>query len=106
MRGVEGRVSGAPAGGGEVVPFAAADLRVKNLEERVGEFRLPAGIERVLKLRLGDSQTLPPFEAGSVFDYQPALFEGYGAGAGFATFAPVVLGLAPCVSRLGRAAKA
>jgi hypothetical protein len=53
---------------------------------------MPAGIERVLKLRLGDSHTLPPFETGSVFDYQPGVFETFGAGAGFATFAPVVMG--------------
>jgi hypothetical protein len=53
---------------------------------------MPRGIERVLKLRLGSDATLPPFDAGAVFDYQPALFEGFGAGAGFATFAPVVLG--------------
>lgn len=52
---------------------------------------MPVGIERVLKVRV-DTTTIGPFDAGTVFDFSPDLFDNQGTPAGFMTFAPVVLG--------------
>jgi hypothetical protein len=53
---------------------------------------LPVGIDRVVKVRSGANATLPHFDAASVFDYAPAVFEQAGEPIGFMVFAPVVLG--------------
>lgn len=52
---------------------------------------LPLGIERVLKLRVG-TNTVRPFDAATVFDFNPGVFDGYGSEYGFLTLAPVVAG--------------
>lgn len=60
---------------------------------------LPRNLDTVLKVRV-NTTTIGPFDAGTVFDYNPDLFDNQGTPAGFITCAPVVCGPNPTSGHL------